>query len=86
MSDNIIGGLVESAAENMARHAVEDKVNDAIDKKAKEDSKSGQVAQGISDARGAAIKTKRMADAVDVSSTGGIVGTVLFFLRRIFKF
>lgn len=82
---NLIGGLVESAAENMARHAVEGKVNEVIDKKAKEDTKGGKVAAGISDARGAAIKTKRMADAVDVSSTGGIVSTILFFFRRIFK-
>lgn len=75
----LIEGIIESAAENTVKHAVEDKVNETIDKKAKEDTTTGKVAKGAKVAR----KAKKAYDVAEtVNSNRGFIGTILHFLFR----
>lgn len=82
---SLIGGLVESAAENAVRHAAEDKVNDTIDKQAKQETTMGKVAKGAQKARHTAVEAERITNVVSNMSHGGrgLVDGIGYFLNRI---
>ena len=85
MGLGLIGGIVESHVENTVRHAAEDAVNEAVDKKAKEgDTTAAEVAKTAQRVRHGVREGKAAINLIENASsgTGGFLSSLWAAINR----